>query len=155
MKPILTIAALVLAAGTAQAQQEPFGQNIGAWRFSQAPHQTRVICRAFAGSENIVGRTGDGEMYVSVPANGIPRGPYRESTLIAGGATEPVDAVSDGQRFVLPVDKDQIGRIVRAGGYQWRAMVDGRIRSGTVMFDRDVGAAVSRLQECSRANGGR
>ena len=55
MKRILTIAALVLAAGTAQAQQEPFGQNIGAWRFSQAPHQTRVICRAFAGPENIAG----------------------------------------------------------------------------------------------------
>jgi hypothetical protein len=46
-------------------QQEPFGQNFDGWSFSQAPDKTGVICRAFAGNGFIIGRLGDGKVYVS------------------------------------------------------------------------------------------
>lgn len=157
LRLLLLAAGLLGLADTAQAQQEPFGQDIDGWKFTQAPHPSRVICRAFSEGrgQNIIGRTGDGRFYVSVPAQGIPRGRYPESTISIGGRSEPIDADSDGARFVLHVDDDQIGRIIRARGYQWRGGPRGAYLSGTVAFNNSVGAAIGRLRECSRANGGR
>ncbi|MGE3646347.1 MAG: hypothetical protein AB7F96_21080 [Beijerinckiaceae bacterium] len=142
----------------AHAQQEPFGQNIGVWKFTQAPDKAKVVCRAFSPGPfgvNIIGRTGAGKFYVSVPAQGIPKGMYEGADLAIGGQHEPLTATSDGSRFVLPVDDQQIARIIRARGYQWAAMVRGQRRSGAAAFDSSVGAAVKRLRECTKANGGR
>lgn len=142
----------------ASAQQEPFGENIGGWTFTQGPGPNRVTCRAFSpgpGTGNIIGRTGNGGFYVSVSSQGIPKGKYEGSDIAIAGQHEPVNSHSDGSRYVTPVDDDQIGRMIKARGYAWRAMVGRQAYSGVVMFDNMIGPAVTRLRECTKANGGR
>lgn len=151
-------ASLFLAAlsGAAHAQQEPFGPEVAGWKFTQAPHQTKAICRAFSEGKgvNIIGRTGDGAFYVSVPSI-VPKGKYDESSIEIGGETEMVNAHSDGARYVMPVDDDQIGRIVKARGYGWYTEVNRRPAQGSVRFPDTIATAIKRLRECTKANGGR
>jgi hypothetical protein len=137
------------AAQPASGGEEPFGQMIGSWRFTQSPHRSNVFCRAYNG-DNIIGRFGDGRYRLSVLFNG-PKGMFEGANLEIGGQNEPITVNADGRRLYLEVGDDEIGRIVRANGYRWRAWN----REGSVSFDRSVGAAVARLRECTKVNGGR
>lgn len=135
--------------------EEPYGQNIGPWMFTQDAGKT---CRGYfpgIGGSYIIGRNGkNGTHYVSVPGSGLAVGQYPESTIIIAGQAEMVSAGNGGVRFVLNVDNVQFGRIIQARGYQWRAMDRGRLVTGTVTFDGSTGAAAARLRECTKANGG-
>ncbi len=82
-RPPMTIQCVIrTAAGPATPaqpvsnQQEPFGQNFDGWKFSQAPDKTGSVCRAFFGNGFIIGRLGDGNVYVSVPQGRVPNGKY-------------------------------------------------------------------------------
>lgn len=155
---VLSIFIAASTAAPANAQQEPFGQEMDGWKFTQAPHPTKAICRAFSpgsGGVNIIGRLGNGKFYVSVPANGIPKGKYPDSTLTVAGSAEPVDAESDGSRFALQVDDGLLALIIKARGYQWQVSDRGRMVSGSATFNGSIGKAVARLRECTKANGGR
>ncbi|RVT99553.1 hypothetical protein EOD42_05575 [Rhodovarius crocodyli] len=155
MKHILILAALLLTTGTARAAEEPFGQNIGPWRFTQQDQPRNVVlCRAYLGDNRIL-RWTSGAVAVSVPANGIPPATYRETFFSAAGESEPVNATANAQRLTLNLDEGSLAHVVRGRGFQWRLLVNGSPRSGTIGFDQNVGAAVARLRECSRANGGR
>jgi len=135
--------------------EEPFGMNIGPWRFTQDANK---ICRGYfpgAGGPNIIARNGkNGTHYVSVPGSGFAAGKYPESSIIIAGREEMIDATNGGVRFVLNVDNDQFARLIQAGGYSWRAMDRGRLVTGTVRFDGAASAANARIRECAKANGG-
>lgn len=154
--PAFASVLLVALSCGAHAGQEPFGPEVEGWRFTQAFEKSRIVCRAFAlgGPVNIIGRLGNGEFYVSVPST-VPKGKYDESTIEIGKETEMVNARSDGDRYVMPVDEDQVGRIVKARGYGWYTEVKRRPAQGSVAFNDKVATAITRLRECTKANGGR
>ncbi len=161
-RPPITIQCVVRTAGAparpaqpASNQQEPFGQDFDGWKFSQAPDKTGIICRAFAGNGFIIGRLGDGKVYVSVPQGRVPNGKYAESHIGVGNSGEPVDATAGNGRLVFHIDEGLLSNVVRARGYEWAVMSGGQRVSGNVGFNGSVGKAVARLKECSRANGGR
>lgn len=131
------------------AGEEPFGQNIGSWQFTQAPDRTKVFCRAKSGSY-VVGRYGNGQYRLSVNEKGL-KGSFEGANLGIGTQNSPVTASSDGSRVYIPVDETEMAQIIRAGGFSWRAWN----RQGTVRYDNALGPAVARLKECTRANGGR
>lgn len=130
---------------------------MGGWKFTQAPHKTKVICRAISniGGLNIIGRLGDGRFYVTVPSTGIPKRKYPNSTFITAGNAEPLDAESDGARFGFFIDEHLLANTTKARGYQWRVNVGGRDVAGSVSFNGSVAQAVARLRECTKANSGR
>ena len=135
--------------------EEPFGEDIGPWKFTQSADKT---CRGyFPGIRGsyIIARMGKtGNHYVSVPGSGFAAGKYPESSINIAGREEMIDATNSGIRFVLSVDNDQFARIIQARGYSWRALDRGKLVTGTVTFDAAVGAANARLRECAKANGG-
>ena len=135
--------------------EEPFGMDIGPWKFTQDANKT---CRGYfpgIGGSYIIGRLGkNGTHYVSVPGSGFPAGKYPESSINIGGREEMIDATNSGIRFVINTDNDQFGRIVQAKGYRWRAMDRGKLVTGTVTFDGAIAAAAARIRECTKANGG-
>jgi hypothetical protein len=129
--------------------QEPFGQNIGGWRFTQEPHRTaKVFCRAIRGPD-VVGRWGNGKYRISMPFT-AQKGSFEGANMQIGSDNSPITARADGSRIYFEIDEYDIGQMTRAQGYGWRAWNS----QGSARFDSNFGAVVARLKECVRANGG-
>ncbi len=96
------------------------------------------ICRAYSGN-NIIGRFSDGRYRLSVLYN-ANKGKFEGANLEIGGKHEPINVSADGKRLYLEVGDHEIGQIIRANGYKWRAWNS----AGSVSFDRSTGAAVAR-----------
>ncbi|NKC31277.1 hypothetical protein [Falsiroseomonas selenitidurans] len=157
----LVLAALLTLAGAlpAGAAQEPYGGTVWGWRFTQDIERGRVICRAISSAPStpgfIIQRLGNGNFFLSLLANGVPRGNYEEGHLGSGDFATMVNIRSDGSRIYIPADDHDMAQIGRTGRFEWGAgPVRGRTIRGQVngMGFNDV---VRRLRECTRANGGR
>ena len=157
---LLAAALLALAgAAPAQAAPEPFGQTFWGWRFTQDIVRGQVICRAISSSPSTTGfiiqRLGNGNVYLSLPAPGVPRGTYEEGHLGSGNFATKVNIRSDGSRIYIPADDHDMAQIGRTGRFEWGVgPVQGRTSRGTatgMAFD----GVVQRLRDCTRANGGR
>ena len=152
----LAVALLLIFSFPVAAGQEPYRENIMGWRFTQDIVNRMALCRAFSpapASGVIIWRRGDGQYTISVPAPNVPRGMYEEASFEVGREAEPVNARADGNRVYIPVDDDMMGRVQRAGGFRWA--VNRRRQVGHVQFNIALGPVVTRLRECTRANGGR
>lgn len=140
----------------AAAEQEPYGQTMTGWRFTQDIVNGRAVCRAYSPDPTagvIIQRRGDGQFFMSVPVRNVPQGRYEEASFEVGRTAEPVNATADGNRVYLAVDDHLIALAVPAGGFRWA--VNGRRQVGTVQFNMAFGPAIDRLRQCTRANGGR
>lgn len=107
-----------------------------------------MYCRAKSGS-NFIGRYGNGLYRLSFVKKGL-NGSFEGANLGIGAQNSPLTVTSDGVRIYIRIDESDMQQIVRAGGFTWRAWS----RQGAVRYDNSVGAAVARLKECTRANGG-
>jgi hypothetical protein len=145
---------LTLSSAVACAQQEPWGGNVAGWRFTQAAEASDVInCRAIQGP-NLISRSSNGRIYVSVPPPaGLPRGKYREgrASIVIDGSADPVDAEIGG-RLVFYVDDSQVQALARSRGYQWRVSGPKGVVTGSVALSGDVAKAAAELRSCLRAN---
>jgi len=153
---VLVAAGLAAVAVPAQAAQEPYGQTIQGWRFTQDIENGRPVCRAFSPGPTrnvIIQRLGSGTFVMSVPASNVRAGQHEEASFEVGRSAEPVNARADGNRVYLPVDDPTMGLVIQAGRFRWA--VNGRRQMGDVAFNPSLGAAVNRLRQCTRANGGR
>lgn len=140
----------------ASAAQEPYGQTIQGWRFTQDIVNGMALCRAFSPGPTegvIIQRRGDGSYVLSVPARNVPRGNYEGAGLEMGREAEMTNARADGNRVYLDADQRSMALIVRHGGFRWA--VNNRRQIGDVVFTTALGPAIARLGECTQANGGR
>jgi hypothetical protein len=157
---LLAAALLALASALpARAAQEPYGETLWGWRFTQEAVRGTVVCRAISSTPSTTGfiiqRTGNGNFFLSLPAPGVPRGNYEEGHLGSDNFATKVNIRSDGARIYIPVDDHEMGQIGRTGRFEWGAgPVRGRTIRGTAM-GMGFNHVAQRLRECTRANGGR
>lgn len=157
---LLAVALLTLAATLpARAAQEPYGETLWGWRFTQDVVRGTTVCRAISSNPStpgfIIQRLGNGNFFLSLVAPGVPRGNYEEGHLGSDNFNTMVNIRSDGSRIYIPADDHAMAQIGRTGQFEWGAgPVRGRTIRGTArgMAFNDV---VRRLRECTRANGGR
>lgn len=143
-----------LSATPALAGEEPFGMGFDGWRFTQEDTSQGILCRAYF-STNVIARYTHGGMYLSMPAGSVPKGNYPESYLEIGGASEPVEAKSNGTRFWLNSDEGFLNKLAGARGYKWRTgPIKGKFVEGRVAFNASTGRALKELRACTTANGG-
>ncbi len=150
----LATALVILLPLSAAAQQEPFGQDIDGWRFTQDFVNGSALCRAFSPGPTsgvVIQRRASGQYFVAVPAKNLRKGLHEGANFEVGGASEPINPTSDGNFLYMPLDDHMVGEMVKAGGFDWA--VQGR--KGSAVFTGALGKAVARLRACTKANGGR
>ncbi len=162
MTPRLAFALLPLAASLAQpvlAQgEEPFGPNVGAWRFTQAVDKNNLVyCRAIykSGAEELrFGRISNGNNWINTPAT-TPSGKIVGASLSAGNVREQIVhpmTRSNGSRLWLEgFDAGMFNHIAKARGFEWRV---GNTFHVGVSIDGNGAAVAKRLSECLAANAG-
>jgi hypothetical protein len=157
---LLAAALVTLACALpAQAAQEPYGETVWGWRFTQDVVRGTTICRAISSHPSTTGfiiqRLGNGNFFLSLLAPTVPRGNYEEGHLGSGNFATKVNIRSDGSRIYIPADDSDMAQIARTGQFEWGAgPVRGRTIRGTASGMGFI-HVVERLRACTRANGGR
>lgn len=158
----LAVAATLATAGGAQAQAQvkPFGAGFDGWIFTATTEKPGLVnCRAtrrVGGRDDIIARRTDGDVYLSVKAEGR-NGNFKGTIINVPGKPRgmlewTVPGAANGQRMWFTMPFFAIDHIVAAGAYQFSLPDSEDV--GTVNLGKRAKEAWARVNQCVQANGG-
>jgi len=156
----LTVAATLATAGGAQAQVKPYGAGFDGWNFTATTEKSGIInCRAtrkVGNRDDIIARRTDGEVYLSVKAEGR-KGDFKGTIINVPGKPRgmlewTVPGGANGARMWFTMPFVAIDHIVAAGAYQFSLPDSEDV--GTVNLGKRAKEAWARVNQCVQANGG-
>ncbi|WP_296582216.1 hypothetical protein [Xanthobacter sp.] len=156
----LAVAATLATTAGAQAQVKPYGAGFDGWNFTATTEKPGLVnCRAtrrVGGRDDIIARRTDGEVYLSVKAEGR-KGDFKGTIINVPGKPRgmlewTVPGGANGARMWFTMPFVAIDHIVAAGAYQFSLPDSEDV--GTVNLGKRAKEAWARVNQCVQANGG-